>query len=103
MKRSTAVKLVLAGTGALALYAVTREPQCRQINANQPPVCEPARSSSGSSGSGGSGSRGGSTWWWSSSSTTPGGAPSRNAALGTISRGGFGHTGTAISASHGGS
>jgi hypothetical protein len=83
VKRTAAMTVALAGAGAVGLYLVTRESNCRPNDPNLPPSCSSSRSGSSS-----------------------GGASSYNSGTssnqGTVSRGGFGHTGAGISGHAGG-
>ena len=83
LKRSTKVILVMAGTGALGMCMVARDPLCRPNDPTQTGPCRTS-SSGGSSGYYGAGS-----------------SSSSSSAQAAVTRGGFGSTGSAISA-HGG-
>jgi uncharacterized protein YgiB involved in biofilm formation len=97
MKRSSKVALVMAGTGALAAYMITREPHCRTDDPNR---TEPCRSSNWRSSSGSSSSGRGYYWWGTGGSSS---SKSATSPQGVVSRGGFGATGSALSSGHGGS
>jgi hypothetical protein len=83
VKRSAAFTLALVGTGAVGLYLATREANCRPTDPNQPPTCTSSRSGSGGT---------------SSASLGYSGATNQ----GAVARGGFGNTGTSMSAHAGG-
>ena len=86
MKRSAVVKLVLMGAGALSLYAIYRENECRNLPPEQQQACRGSRSNNTSSRI------------WSSSSRT-----SQSAPRSSVSRGGFGSVSRAISGASRGS
>lgn len=77
-KRTVGVSLVLAGVGAVGLYAYERRQQCLEQNPQNPDACRSSsRSSSGSSGR-------------SFSSSSSSSNSSQRVAQTTTSRGGFG-------------
>lgn len=93
MKRSAAVKLIMMGAGALSLYAIYREDQCRRLPPEQQQGCR----------SGSSRSSGGRIWSSSSSGASRASSSTGTAPQGIVSRGGFGSVSRAISSSSFGS
>ena len=51
MKRSMAVRLILMGAGAVSVYAIHRQNECRQAPPNEQQACRNSRSSGASSSS----------------------------------------------------
>ena len=85
IKRSTAITLILLGTGAAAYVATTQSRVCHDDQGQEVP-CRSSRS----------GGHGGGFWGYSSVSSSSSGASSssrNSAATATAARGGFGSTG----------